>query len=172
MKQNLRSMFDGREWRPNGVTDFASHLVCLCCGCECLLGKTLQDRVLSITEFPERHRSARRFPSFRQTAANGVTTESQSRVDCYTMRCNPGKKRPPHKAALIPCPPCLASLRSKREYSEEAMTTVVRSDLLGPSRQLGDRARESAASAFYIGLVEACGLGEALANPAPRATAR
>ena len=66
------------EWSHNGVTDFASRLVSFSCGRDCLLGKTLQHRVLSVTEFPEHHRSARRSPSFRQTVANGVTTESHA----------------------------------------------------------------------------------------------
>ena len=47
------------------------------------LGKTLQHRALSITEFPERHRSPRRFPSFREMAANGVTTESRESATSF-----------------------------------------------------------------------------------------
>jgi hypothetical protein len=64
------------DWSPIGVTDFASCLVSFSCGRDCLLGKTLQHRFLNITAFPERHQSARRFPSIREMAANGVTTES------------------------------------------------------------------------------------------------
>lgn len=41
------------------------------------LGKTLADRFLSVTAFTEDHRSARGFPSFRETVANGVATESR-----------------------------------------------------------------------------------------------
>jgi hypothetical protein len=41
------------------------------------LGKTLLLRFLKRTEFPERHQSTRRFPSFREMVANGVTTESR-----------------------------------------------------------------------------------------------
>jgi hypothetical protein len=54
-KQNPRPLFDAREWSPNGVTDFANGLFSIGCGCECLLGKTLLLRFLSITEFPEHH---------------------------------------------------------------------------------------------------------------------
>jgi hypothetical protein len=43
-KQELDSVFDGREWSLNVVSDFASCLVCLCCGCQCRLGKTLTHR--------------------------------------------------------------------------------------------------------------------------------
>src|ERR1035437_3363170 len=66
------------DWSPIGVTDFASCLVSFSCGRDCLLGKTLQHRFLNITAFPERHQSARRFPSIREMAANGVTTKSRA----------------------------------------------------------------------------------------------
>ena len=65
------------DWSPIGVTDFASCLVSFSCGRDCLLGKTLQHRFLNITAFPERHQSARRFPSFHEMVANGFTTESR-----------------------------------------------------------------------------------------------
>jgi len=56
------------------------------------LGKTLQDRFLNITEFPEAHGSARRFPSFRQTVANGVTMESRI-AGFFDAKLSPGPPR-------------------------------------------------------------------------------
>lgn len=69
--------FDGREWRLNGVTDLVRCLFCSCCSCECPLGKTLRDRVLSKMVSYETYQSARCFPSFCEMNANGVTAESQ-----------------------------------------------------------------------------------------------
>src|ERR1017187_3816008 len=85
------------DWSHIGVAEFASCLVSFSCGPDCLLGKTLQDRVLSITQFPEHHRSARRSPSFRKTVANGVTTESRlARGD--THLCSYACGEPPELA--------------------------------------------------------------------------
>lgn len=41
------------------------------------LGKTLQHRTPSITEFPETPCSARRFPSIREYSPNGVTVPAK-----------------------------------------------------------------------------------------------
>ena len=52
-EQDLRLLFDEREWRLIGVSFLVSGLFCFCCRRTYKLGKTLQFRVLSVTEFPE-----------------------------------------------------------------------------------------------------------------------
>lgn len=79
-KQKAWRLFELTErhgWRLNGVTLFATCVVSIGCRYECRFGKTLQLRVLSVTEFPEYDRSARRFPIYAghllEWSHNGVT---------------------------------------------------------------------------------------------------
>lgn len=78
-----------REWSHSGVTKSASPFVSVDYRREYMLGKTLQLRFLKLMVFPEAHQSARRFPSFRQKSANGVTAESCLRrqgLTCYPRK--------------------------------------------------------------------------------------
>ncbi len=69
---------DGRLYvdrRPNRVADFVTGLVSVNYTPKCPLGKTDVARFLRCMASPDAYQSVRRFPSFRETVANGVTTE-------------------------------------------------------------------------------------------------